>query len=177
MKILDALAKNISTQTLKLEFIEYGQNWLDWTDTEQERLVLLLQRNTSISHWMTTPNSIPLSVWPHVSQSVQKTGARSSLVFQSLRRLAERFSVRWGWRQWFHSWLHVTSTIPMESKPVLYIFFPNWRHRRGRKWLNCWLPMVWHMISLWDPCPFRKMHPSLLLVLIVSPVYQVQVPV
>jgi hypothetical protein len=26
MKILDALAKNISTQTLKLEFIEYGQN-------------------------------------------------------------------------------------------------------------------------------------------------------
>jgi hypothetical protein len=85
-KILDALAKNTSVEELKIE--AYDENHQDiwwWTDREKERLECLLQRNVSISNFLTFPNSIPLSFLPYMFRAIQSTNARSSLIFEVLR--------------------------------------------------------------------------------------------
>jgi hypothetical protein len=84
-KLLDALAKNISIQKMNLVITRCTRNILDWTNTETEQLEFLRLRNESISQFMASPKSSPLSVWPHFFQAVQATGARLYLVFQGLR--------------------------------------------------------------------------------------------
>jgi hypothetical protein len=87
-KLLDALAKNVSIHKVHMASFSNGERE-SWTDADDERLEYLRQRNVSISHIMTSPNSIPLSVWPLVFQAVQKTYSRSFLIFQGLRGLAD----------------------------------------------------------------------------------------
>jgi hypothetical protein len=84
-KILDALAKNVSIQKMKLEIAQCKQNVLEWTDVETKQLEFLRLRNKSISHFMAPPNVSQISVWPHYFQAVETTGARLPLVFQCLR--------------------------------------------------------------------------------------------
>jgi hypothetical protein len=88
-KLLDSLAQNASIQKVTIVFFSRGGKLEGWTDKDDQRLKYLQQRNVSIWHIMATPNLIPLSAWPYVFQSVQKLHARSFLVFQGLRGLAD----------------------------------------------------------------------------------------
>jgi hypothetical protein len=92
-----ALIRNISITQFSFNLVgpdmDYGPYWEELDD---ELLQSLRQRNTCIPGLVSSPDTIPLSYWPHVIQAMRKTTTGTSLIFQSLRGLTFSLPVSCG---------------------------------------------------------------------------------
>jgi hypothetical protein len=84
-QFLTALHKNASIQKCQFGFVGRRLEIVESAAVDVATLHSILHRNKSIPGMLASTDLIPLSVWPHVFRTLQKTNAAMTLIYQGLR--------------------------------------------------------------------------------------------